>query len=218
VFVVAGAALLAAGLVQSAGEIAPYFSGGFGAAQRFAAVVSGTYKPGASLSSKAIFFADCLAVAVSLFAKAQPPTRRLAFEQHCHDAARVTAAEMPTYSDAWLVLASTSVALDDPEGFRRGLVASHTVAADVRWLSAQRVALAAPNADLLDDPTRTVYRADLTSLFDSDGGAEVLAARYLANRDEQELILEVGETLPSAFQKRFLNKVRELKAEQQGVQ
>ena len=217
VFVVAGAALLAAGMLQSAGEIAPYFNGGFNQAQRFGAVVAGSYEPGASLSSKTLFLADCLDVPRSLFAKAQPARRRHAFDQACYDVARIAAAEMPTYSDAWLVLASTSIALGDVEGFRTGLVASQRVAPDVRWLNEQRVALDAQYADKLDDAARAAYRSDLTALFDSPGGARVLATHYLANQAEQELIIEIGETVPPNMQRRFLDRVRDLKA-QQGVQ
>jgi len=218
VFVVAGAALLAAGILQSAGEIAPYFTGGFSPAQRFGAVIVGTYEPGPSLPSKTLFFADCIEVPRSLFARAQPAKRRHAFDQRCHDAALAAAAEMPTFSDAWLVLASTSAALGDTDGLRSGLVASQRVAPDVHWLAEQRVALAAQNAAELDDPARAAYRADLTTLFDSRGGAEVLATRYLANHEEQELILEIGETVAPSMQQRFLDEVRKLKAKQQVVQ
>jgi hypothetical protein len=214
VFVVAGVGLLAAGFLASVGEITPYFTGGFGTAQRFGAVVAGSYQPGESRFSKSLFFADCLDVPRSLFAKAQPPIRRHAFEQRCNEFARVATAQMPTYSEAWLVLSSTAVALDDLDGFRAGFAASQRTGADVHWLSEQRVALAAQHMDQLDDPAKAAYRLDLTSLFDSRGGVEVLATRYLANPGEQQIILEVGETVPASMQQRFLDKVRELKAKQ----
>jgi len=214
VFVTSGGALFAAGLLLSAGEIAPFFSGGANEAQRFGAVVAGTYEPGTSLFSKNLFFSDCMSIPDSLFAKAQPTKRRQSFSQKCYDAARVATATMPTYADAWLVLADTALSLGDLDGFRSGLTASQRVAPDVHWLGEQRVVLAAENADKLDDPARAAYRLDLAALFGSPGGAKVLATRYLSHQEEQELILQIGETMPANIQRRFLGAVRDLKSRQ----
>jgi len=206
--------LLAAGFLGSVGEIAPYFTGGLSAAQRFGAVIAGSYEPGGSRLSKSLIFADCLEVPRSLFARAQPPLRRKAFEQRCYQLARIATSESPTFSEAWLVLASTAAALDDVGEFRSGLVASQRTAPDVHWLAEQRIALAARYIDQLDDAAKAAYRLDLTSLFDSSGGAEVLATRYLANPGERELILEIGETVQVSMQQRFLDKVLEFKTTQ----
>ncbi len=214
VFVIAGGVLLTAGVLASVREIAPYSIGGVSVAQRFGAVVAGSYGLGESRLSKRLFFADCIEVAGSVFAKAQPALRRDAFEKRCYELARAATSDMPTFSEAWLALATAAATLNDVSEFRAGLVASQRTAPDVRWLAEQRVALAARHIDQLDDAAKAAYRLDITALFDSSGGPEVLARRYLANPREQQLILDIGETVPGSMQQRFLDKVRELKARQ----
>jgi hypothetical protein len=210
VFAVAGAVLAAVGLTQSFGEITPYFAAGIGMQQRFGAVVAGGYQPGDSLWSKDLFLADCLDVPRGIYALAQPPARHLEFAGKCRVVSSMVVAAMPTYSTAWLVFASSSLALDDPAGFRSGLLESSRTGANVHWLAERRSALAAAHLDLLDDAGRAAYRRDLEALTGSSVGLEVLAGRYVSDAAQREIITEVVETAPAARQRAFVGRVRKL--------
>ncbi len=210
VIAIAGSVLAAVGLTQSFGEITPYFTAGIGVQQRFGAVVAGGYEPGDSRWSKDLFLTDCLDVPRGIFALAQPPARRLEFAQSCRIVSRMVVAAMPTYSTAWLVVASSSLALDDAAGFRSGLVESARTGANVHWLAERRSALAAAHLDLLDDAGRAAYRQDLAALTGSNVGLDVLAARYVGNAAQRETITEIVETAPDARQRAFVDRVRRL--------
>ena len=213
---ICGAILACAGVVETSREAGPYFNAGVRDEQRFGAVIAGNYLPGASIMSKNLVMSDCLTIPKTVFARVQPTSRRLDFATRCLQIARAVVAESPTFSAGWLALATAAGALDDLTGLSAGLVASQRTGADVHWLSERRIALAAEHMDQLDDTAKATYRLDVASLFDSRGGAEVLARRYLANPAEQEAIVSIGETVPAALQQRFLEKVRELKSRQEG--
>ena len=212
--VVCGAVLAGFGVIETAREVGPYLNAGVRDEQRFGAVIAGNYLPAASSMSKDLVVSDCVAVPKTIFARAQPTARQAEFATRCRDIARAVVAEVPTFSAGWLALATASAKLGDLAGVSSGLVASQRTGADVHWLGERRVDLAVQHMDLLDDTAKAAYRLDLASLFDSPGGAEVLATRYLGNPAEQAIILDVGETVPASLQRRFLNKVRELKAGQ----
>lgn len=214
--VICGAILAGAGFLETSREVGPYLNAGVRDEQRFGAVIAGNYLPAASSMSKDLVVSDCLTVPKTVFAKVQPPSRQAEFAARCLDIARRIVAEVPTFSAGWLALATASAELQDVTGLTAGLVASQRTGADVHWLSEQRIALAAAHMDQLDDTAKAAYRLDVASLFDSRGGAEILATRYLANPAEQETIIAIGETVPAGMQRRFLEKVRELKSMQVG--
>lgn len=207
---IAGAALAVAGLAESFGEISPYLMAGIGPDQRFAAMIEGRYRPGDSRWSKDLFLADCLDLPHSIFALVQPPSRQEAFAHRCQEVARAAAAEMPTYSAAWLVVAGSAATLGDPAALRSALITSADTAPAVHWLAERRSALAATHIDLLDEAARTAYHRDLAALASSHAGLDVLAARYAHDPAQRAIITQVVEAAPVSMQQAFLDRVRQL--------
>lgn len=212
VIVVAGVILSTVGLVQSFGELGPYFSGGAAPELLFGSIVAGTYEPGDSKWSRDLFLTDCLDVSSTIYAKAQPARRRHNFLERCRDVARGIAVAAPTYSVAWLVVALASADLGDAALMRSALIMSTRAAPNVLWLSERRTALADRHMSELGDAERAAYLQDLGALLQSRGGVDVLAARYVRQPQLRDTLTSVAERVPSGWQQAFLTRVRQLAA------
>jgi hypothetical protein len=209
VIAVAGLVLAAAGAAAAVSEITPSLTSAASPGERFAAIATGSYRPGDSVRSKEAFLVDCLDLPKDLVGRVQPRTRREQFAGTCRAVAQAALATMPTYSLAWLVVADSSVTLDHAEGFRAALLASARTAPDVHWLAERRSALAAAHLDLLDDAGQAAWRRDLATLTTSYPGLDVLAARYARGGVDREAIVDTLEAAPPDRRRAFLQRVRQ---------
>lgn len=210
VLIVVGAALAGFGLSESGAEFSPYLVAGYATKERFAAISADLVEPGDSRWSKDLIVEDCLRIAGSLFARAQPPARRAAFLDNCRRHASGMTSEMPTYSAGWLAKSVASALLSDFPDFNQSLIASQMSAPSVGWLLEQRVNLAVGHRDYLSTEATTAYHADLMALFSTDKGRSVLASLYVAHSEERDTIIGIGEQAPVAAQQDFLDRVRQL--------
>ena len=110
--VVAGGILAVASFAEAYAEITPYFASGVADTQRFDALATGAFVPADSKWSRDLYLDDCLNVPSSIYALAQPSASRKRLLQACRDHAGRIVASAPTMSSAWLVLATTSAALE----------------------------------------------------------------------------------------------------------
>lgn len=133
------------------------------------------------------------------------PAWRAALEM-CRTQARAVAERWPTDARAWLLVASTSGELEEPTTFADALLRSQEAAPAVQWLAQRRLALADGAAATGDYS----YAADVAALLESDIGARVLAATWVAgDAARRERIEAAAEAANPAMQQRLLDKIRE---------
>ena len=189
-------------------EALPYFVAGPSFDSRFAALASGKLTPANSIWSQNMYLNDCLDVLDSLFARVQPTSNQHAFFSQCRDAALTLTAQSPTYGEAWIVVAATSVALGDFERFRQALRAAHLAAPSVHWQADRRQTLAARHLDQIDGHGLADLDSDFRTLLNSGTGTAALAARYSVTPELRERITATVETAPPDLQRRFLAAVK----------
>lgn len=209
-------ALLAASLVlvgvsavESYGEVAPYFVSGFSTERRFLAISGDGYHAGRSLLSKDMILRDCLDVARTIYARAQPTARRTEFLRRCDDEAKSISLAMPAYTYPWLVQASVAAELGRFDDFTKALHRATYTAPNAHWAAVRRIELAEANLDGLDREAVVAYERDLRTLLDSDAGTRVLAQHYVRRPELQQQLTAIAETAPPELQRRFFNLVKQ---------
>lgn len=204
----AGFALAALSFVELVSEVMPYFVGGVSTSQRFAAIVSGDFRPADSRWSRDLFLADCLNVTGSIYAMAQSPARRKALLDNCGAQAAAVAASVPTASNAWLVMAVTASESGDFDTMGVALSKSASSAPGLQWLADRRSKLAESHLAQLGAGSRATYESDLRVLAAGRVGVDVLAQRYVRREDLGDAITKAVETASAAQQKLFVERVK----------
>ena len=203
-------ALTVVSAVEAYREISPYFVSGFSAERRFLAIAGDSYEAGNSLWSKDMLLRDCMEVSRSIYAKAQPATKRTSFLDACdHDARSMTLA-MPGYARAWLVQAAVAAEQGRKDDFRSALRQAVRTAPNVHWLAERRSELAEANLDHLAPEDVAAYERDLETLLQGAQGTEVLAFWYARRPETRERLQRIVESAPPDLQARFLAEVRKL--------
>jgi hypothetical protein len=203
----ASAALLAYGVVEAVGEVSPYLADGYSDEHRFSALAAGDYKAGDSVWSKDMVLRDCVQVGSSLYAKAQPTSRRAGFFAACLGQSQSIANEMPAYSRAWLTLAFAAAELGLNDQMADALRRSSLTAPNVHFLAERRIVLAVDHWAALGDEVRVVIEADMRTLLYSAGGSSALATTYVNNPSQRERIASIVEGAPVDLQRRFLREI-----------
>lgn len=199
--------LLGVSAFETYREVAPYTVSGFSDEHRYLAIAAGRYDAASSLWSKDMVLRDCLEVADTLYARAQPTARHDRFLDSCDRQARAIAGRMPAYARAHLVQAAIAAERGQDGRFREALARATAAAPNVHWLAEQRSELAEANFGRLDAAGIAAYERDLRTLLDSRSGADVLAYRYVSRPQLRERLAAIVETAPQELQRRFLTLV-----------
>lgn len=207
--VLAGSALLAAaGTVTAYQELDVFSAGGFGRADRFAALSAQGYHHSPSLLGKKLVLDACVEAISGIHGRMQPSDQRVRALEHCRHEAASIAAEAPSYSFAHYVGALAAAGLGDRDGFNASLLRSQITGPTEQWVAALRADLvethfAAASADVL-----ARHEADLRLLVASGRGITGLSDRYIDEPAFRERITAIVETMPEADQARFVSTVR----------
>jgi hypothetical protein len=204
------ATLLVAGGVGAFGEIAPYVALHGTDTEQIAVLRSAHIHPGLSLGSKTVVLRECAALVQSPVTRVQRAAEREEVLEACHSLAASMTAQMPTYSEAWLVRALASLERSDFDSFNAELGSSRALAASVNWLAAERVRLSETYFDRLDEPNHAGHLRDLLALTESQAGLLALAENYVGRPLARDRIASVVETAQPAAQAEFLSMVQSL--------
>jgi hypothetical protein len=133
------------------------------------------------------------------------PDWRAALET-CQAQANLVTQRWPTDARAWLLFASTSRELGEAAGFAGALRQSQLLAPEVQWLAERRMKLADKTAYVGDYS----YADDVLALLDSDIGARVVAASWVAGDGAQRArIASAAELAALPLRQRLLDKIRD---------
>lgn len=159
---------------------------------------------GLSHRSATAALARCEAHLARPAVRVRPTTEWHAALNTCRTQAQLVVERWPTDARAWLLVATTSEALDETATSSDALRRSQLLSPAVQWLAERRLLLA--NADAGDYS----YDADVLTLLDSDIGARVLAGFWVAGDDARRARIETAaEQAAPALQQRLLDKIRE---------
>ncbi len=189
--------------------MAPYTVSGFSDEHRYLAIAGGRYDAGNSIWSKDLVLRDCVEVAATFYARAQPTAKRNQFLDACDRQAKSIARNMPTYARAWLVQASIAAEQGRYGELRAALARATATAPNVHWLAQQRSELAGTYLSELDAGGVVAFEEDLRTLLDSQSGTQVLAYRFVHLPELRERLTRIVEGSPQELQQRFLSLVKE---------
>lgn len=203
----AGAVLTVISVPNLAAELAPYLANGTVGGQLSAAIASGSYRPAASQRARELYMWDCYA-AVDAYLRA--PGGAVALPRSCQlEAARI-AAETPTDSLSWLVVAQASYALGEFDEMNDALHHSWAAAPRIDHLADRRSYVAERQFQRLDQRSREIYEADIALIAASRDALPFLAYRYVHNPLHRGTYRTAVEQASPSQQRRFLGLVKRL--------
>ncbi|MDX6767093.1 MAG: hypothetical protein SFU85_09905 [Candidatus Methylacidiphilales bacterium] len=207
--VLTGAAMLtAAGAVTAYQELDAFSAGGFGPADRFAALQSQSYHAAPSLLGKRLVLDACVEAIGGLYGRMQAATDRQAVFEHCRSEADAIARDVPSYSYAYYVGARAAALLGDAGGFNRRILFSQMTGPTEQWVAELRAALVEDNIGSITPEVAQRHLADLRLLVGSQRGIASISSRYIKEPAFRERITAIVETMPEADQARFVANVR----------
>jgi len=148
---------------------------------------------------------DALSARGITFQAPQDVTRVAA---RCESVAKDVLAVTPTLSSAHLLTAQTSALQEEFAGALAGLQHSAQTAPRTLWIAARRVRLIWALPDAMQPLLDSELRSDLSLMFETFQGRQLLAVYYQRDRDIRLIILSVAETRPDEEQRSFLGLTR----------
>ena len=204
-----GLVLGAAGAVTAYQEFEVFAAGGLSPADRFAALVQGSYHAAPSILGKRLVLDACLEATNGFFGMMQPGADRTAMLEHCRAEADRIAAEVPSYAFAHLIGALAAAKLGDADGFNRRMLQAQITAPNELWVAELRVPVVEDQIANISPEVLARQEADLRLMVASNRGVASISERYIHEPDFRERITAIVETMPEAEQRKFISRVRQ---------
>ncbi len=203
-----GAALVAGAAAAGWREISPYLRLNGGAVAQALYLSDGSPEIGMSRGTKAMTLQKCSDLAASSILRVVGHDVHGRLLLGCHTLASSLVQQIPTSSEAWLVMATTSLGMGDDAAFNIELARARATAPHVHWLAARRSRLSETHFDLLGEDNRRGHQHDLESLATSAAGLQALAEYYAAQPSSRDRIAAVIEKTPGDVQRQFIYLVQ----------
>jgi hypothetical protein len=203
-----GLGLAAAGGVASFTELAPFYDLATSEGARFALFAHQELSLPLTAASRMAFLSACYSLSSSIYARAQPTSKRNALLASCRDYALQVTHQAPTLGGAWAIAASAAGELGAATDFSAEILASQRVTPYEQWLAEFRVAVIEDHYSLASAEVIEAEVSDLQVLVHSKRGVRSIAKRYVDHPDFRERVTRVVEEMSQDDQRRFLEALR----------